>query len=76
MELGAALRDAAAAVGVPWAAVPAAALEKALRDFERRRSTRCAPLVATAHANGDRMMARQPTWVRSHSIGVGRFSST
>jgi hypothetical protein len=52
VELGAALRDASVAAGVQWAALPAATLEATLRDFERRRSTRVAPLVARARQNG------------------------
>ena len=51
VELGAALRDATVTAGVSWPDMPAAAIESALRDFERRRSTRCAPLIAKARGN-------------------------
>ncbi|CAK0782391.1 hypothetical protein CVIRNUC_005666 [Coccomyxa viridis] len=62
VELAAALRDAAQTAAVPWAQVPAADIERTLRDFERRRSTRCAPLVAEARENGRRITARH-SWL-------------
>ena len=58
-EVAASLGDAAQAASVPWADVPALVLESVLRDFERRRSTRCAPLVARARANGRRFVAKR-----------------
>ncbi len=61
-ELAAALRDVAQAAAVPWAQVPAAAIEKALRQFEHQRSTRCAPLVAQARQNGRRLTVKR-TWL-------------
>ena len=53
VELGAALRDATVTAGVSWPDMPAAAIESALRDFERRRS-RAAP----AHSQGPRQHPR------------------
>ena len=67
VELAAALRDAAQTAAVPWAQVPAADIERTLRDFERRRSTRCAPLVAEARENGRRITARHSWLVRCQS---------
>ena len=61
-ELAAALRDAAQAAAVPWPHVPAADIERALRGFEHRRSTRCAPLVAQARENGRRLTVKR-TWL-------------
>ena len=68
MELGALLRDAAIAAGGKWADTPAAMLESTLREFERRRSTRCAPLVAQARQNGRRFTAPRSAWVRPNVI--------
>ena len=63
-ELAAALRDVAQAAAVPWAQVPAADIEKALRKFEHQRSTRCAPLVAQARQNGRRLAVKR-SWLVS-----------
>ena len=63
VELGAALRDATVAAGVSWADTPAAVIETTLRELERRRSTRCAPLVAQARQNGRRFTTPRSSWV-------------
>ena len=65
VELAAALRDAVQSAAAPLAEVPGPKLEEALRDFERRRSTRCAPLVAQARQNGRRLLAERSWLVRS-----------
>lgn len=62
VELAAALKAAADAASVPWEQLPAKNVECALRDFERRRSARCAPLVAMARQNGDRALTRR-SWL-------------
>ena len=61
--LGAALRDATVAADVGGADMPAAAIARALRGFERRRSTRCAPLIAKARGNIRAFRAPTSSWV-------------
>ena len=51
VELGAALRDATVAAKASWAEMSAGQIEATLRNFERRRSTRVAPLIAKARGN-------------------------
>ncbi|CAL8466462.1 g5998 [Coccomyxa elongata] len=75
VEVAAALNAAADAAGVPWEQLPAKNIECALRDFERRRSARCAPLVAMARQNGDRAMTRR-SWlgVRMRDLAISFFA--
>ena len=67
VELAASLRDAMEAAAISWVELPTPKIEQALRDLERRRSFRCAPLVAQAREYG-----RQTTLKRSWLVGSRR----
>ena len=62
VELAASLRDAALSAGVSWTQVSTERIKEALRTFERRRSARCAPLVALASQIGD-MATTERSWL-------------
>ncbi|BDA51157.1 FAD-dependent urate hydroxylase [Coccomyxa sp. Obi] len=76
VELAAALKAAIEAAGaVSWEKLPAQKIESALRGFERRRSARCAPLVAMARQNGDRALTRR-SWLglRMRDLAISFFA--
>ena len=70
VELAAELRDAVLSANVSWDKLPARKIGVALRAFESRRSTRCAPLVELAARIGKLATTRRWWLVRSSSASL------
>ena len=70
VELAAELRDAVLSANVSWDKLPARKIGEALRAFESRRSTRCAPLVGLAAQIGKLATTRRWWLVRSSSASL------